>query len=371
MATVFRQPIYNKRAASKRIRGFVAPNLLITTLAAGVVAMPFHPVDWPNTVRAKVVLKQPQQPVNLLLTTLASPVADAPFVANAQIKLVKKAAQPRVQQSSNLLMTTLVTVETTAPFVPNTLFKPFKGSLKQPGQTPSNLLLTTLAQLPTGTPFAQQQWPVLSKRFYKPNGFIGNNLLETTLADDIPVIPPEDDTDRLSLAIREAYASAPSGVVVIHTLEFRHPNFIDQFGTPVAIRAVLGHDSLEAKLEADAPQNAGEYVIFIPMGFELELPNIEHIAVPEIVISIDNVSRELEDNLTLAAASPYPVEVTYRPYLNTDLTEPQMNPPLTMTLISAEADDFRVTARATYGNAANILCPREVYNTARFPGIQR
>lgn len=176
---------------------------------------------------------------------------------------------------------------------------------------------------------------------------------------------------KLSQAIKEAYASAPSGVIIIHTLEFRHQNFRDEFNQPTAIRVVLGHQQLEARLEADAPQDPLAYVIFIPMAFELSLPNVEHLAMPEIGISIDNVSREIEDNLTIAAASPYPVEVTYRPYLNTDLTEPQMNPPLTMTLISAEADDFKVTARAVYGNAANVLVPRETYNTARFQGIQR
>jgi hypothetical protein len=182
---------------------------------------------------------------------------------------------------------------------------------------------------------------------------------------------PAEPEGRLRRAIKEAYASAPTGVIVIDTLEFRHPNFRDELGVPTAIRAVLGHSNLEARLEEDAPQNAGEYVTFIAMSFELELPNIEHIAQPEIGISIDNVSRDIEDNLMLAAASPYPIEVTYRPYLNTDLTQPQMNPPLTMTLISAEADDFRVSARASYGNAANVLCPRETYNVARFPGLQR
>lgn len=183
--------------------------------------------------------------------------------------------------------------------------------------------------------------------------------------------PPVVIPDRLSQAIKEAYASAPAGVIDIHTLEFRHPNFLDEFNVPAPIRVVLGHQILQAKLEDDAPQNPGQYVTFIPMAFDLELPNVEHLAMPEIGISIDNVSRVIEDNLSIAAASPYPIEVTYRPYLNTDLSQPQMNPPLTMTLTSAEADDFKVNARATYGNAANVLVPRQVYNTERFPGIQR
>jgi len=176
---------------------------------------------------------------------------------------------------------------------------------------------------------------------------------------------------RLSQAIREAYASAPAGVIILHTLEFRHPNFVDDFGQATAIRVVLDHANLDARLELDAPQNPGEYVTFIAFAFELSLPNIEASSTPEISISLDNVTREIEDSLALAALSPYPVEVTYRPYLNTDLSAPQMNPPLTLTLTSAEADDFRVTARASYGNTANRPYPAQLYNTTRFPGLMR
>ncbi len=176
--------------------------------------------------------------------------------------------------------------------------------------------------------------------------------------------------DRLQQAIKEAYASV-GDAVIIHTLEFRHPNFVDDFNVPTAIRVVLGHKTLTAKLELDAPLDPGAYVTFLPMAFDLDLPNIEHIAIPEMGISIDNVSREIEDNLRIAAASPYATEVTYRPYLESDLTGPQMDPPLTLQLTSAEADDFRVNARASYGNAANKLVPSETYNSARFPGLQR
>lgn len=181
---------------------------------------------------------------------------------------------------------------------------------------------------------------------------------------------PAWDGDRLQQAIKEAYASAPGGII-IHTLEFRHPNFVDDFNVPTAIRVVLGHQNLTAKLEDTAPLDAGAYVTFVPINFDLDLPNIENIAMPEMGIQIDNVSRDIEDNLRIAAASPYPTSVTYRPYLDTDLTGPQSNPPLTLQLTSAEADDFKVTARASFGNAANMLVPRETYTTTRFPGMRR
>jgi hypothetical protein len=178
-------------------------------------------------------------------------------------------------------------------------------------------------------------------------------------------------SNRLEDAIKEAYASAPDGVVIHHTLEFRHPNFRDDFNVPTSIRVVLDHVPLIAKLESSAPLNPGQFATFIPMNFDLQLPNIETVATPEIAIEVDNVTREIEDNLALAALSPHPVQVTYRPYLNTDLEAPQMNPPLTLTLTSAEADDFRVRARASYGDTANLSYPSELYNTTRFPGLYR
>lgn len=176
----------------------------------------------------------------------------------------------------------------------------------------------------------------------------------------------------LSAALKEAYAAAPQNVVVLHTLELRHPSFIDDVGQPIALRVVMDHADLEAKLEDDAPQNAGEYVTFINFSFDMQPPNVEEVATPELVVTIDNVSREIEDNIAYAVASPYPVGITYRPYLSTDLTQPQMDPPLHLTSQGAiEVDDFRVTMRATFGDMANRQFPNEDYTVERFPGLTR
>ena len=42
----------------------------------------------------------------------------------------------------------------------------------------------------------------------------------------------------LSEALREAYASAPSDVVILHTLELRHPSFLDDDGQHNDIRTL-------------------------------------------------------------------------------------------------------------------------------------
>ena len=50
----------------------------------------------------------------------------------------------------------------------------------------------------------------------------------------------------LSAAIKEAYASAPTDTVILHTLELRHPDFV------APIRDVNDHANLTATLEATA-----------------------------------------------------------------------------------------------------------------------
>lgn len=167
----------------------------------------------------------------------------------------------------------------------------------------------------------------------------------------------------LSQAIREAYASAPSDVVVLHTLEFRH----EAFTTP--IRVVQNTVPIVARLEADAPVDPGADVEFLAYAFELGLPEVSDSGAPELTIVIDNVSRMIVEHLELAVTSTDKLYVTYRPYLSTDLTGPQMDPPLTMTVQTIEVDAFRVSARAGFGDIVNRSFPAEDYTSTRFPGL--
>lgn len=179
----------------------------------------------------------------------------------------------------------------------------------------------------------------------------------------------------LSQAIREAYASAPAGEIIHHTLEFRHPSFLDDEGAPTAIRVVRGFSirddmvALTARLEASAPLNAGEMVDWVGIAFDLDLPPVEPIPSPELVLTMDNVGREISDALEAAATSQYKIEVTYRPYLSTDLDGPQMDPPMTLTLTVGKADPLRVTGRARMLNIGNKAFPSIVYTAKNFPRL--
>ena len=175
----------------------------------------------------------------------------------------------------------------------------------------------------------------------------------------------------LEQAIREAYASAPADTVILHTLELRHPAFVDDDGVPTAIRVVRDHADLNARLETDAPLDAGQRVRFVALGFELELPPVDTAPVPEIAVTLDNVSREIVRHLDEAATSLERIEVTYRPYLSTDLEGPQMDPPITLTLTEVEVDVFRATGRARMLDIGNKAFPADLYTATRFPGLTR
>ncbi len=175
----------------------------------------------------------------------------------------------------------------------------------------------------------------------------------------------------LSEALREAYAAAPADVVILHTLELRHPSFLDDEGQPTAIRVVRDNVDLTCRLEAGAPLNGGEMVTFIAMGFDLQLPLVDTAPVPEISITLDNVSREIVRHLDGAAESQDVIEVTYRPYLSTDLEGPQMEPPITLVLTEVTADVFRVTGRARMLDVGNKAFPAETYRATTFPGLTR
>ena len=175
----------------------------------------------------------------------------------------------------------------------------------------------------------------------------------------------------LNDALREAYASAPSDVVILHTLELRHPSFVDDDGEPIAIRVVRDNQDLTARLEAAAPLNGGAMVTFIAMGFDLELPPIDTAPVPEISITLDNASREIVKHLDAASDSQSKIEVTYRSYLSDDLEGPQMEPPFTLVLTEVSADTSRVTGRARMLDVGNKAFPSETYNALRFAGLTR
>src|SRR3546814_3328184 len=85
------------------------------------------------------------------------------------------------------------------------------------------------------------------------------------------------------------------------------------------------------RLEADAPLGANDYVQWTALAFQMELSGFEEGQVPFIQVTLSNVSREITKYLEQAIVTLDPIALTYRPYLASDPSGPQMNPPIHMT----------------------------------------
>lgn len=172
-------------------------------------------------------------------------------------------------------------------------------------------------------------------------------------------------------AIREAYATADLNEITLDTLELRHPLFIDDNGQATAVRIVVAYQNYNLCLESSAPVNAGQYVTFIGCPFQFVLPQWDEKSVPQLQIKIDNVDRRITKYLEEASASVIPIGVTYRPYLASDPSAPQMDPPFSFTLSKVVVDVFQIVGTATTNDVNNWPFPNDLYRPARFPGLVR
>jgi hypothetical protein len=167
----------------------------------------------------------------------------------------------------------------------------------------------------------------------------------------------------LDAAIKEAYASAPADEVILHTLELWHSAF-DQ-----PIRVVRDRTDFNATLENSAPRNAGQSVTFVGYPFDIVPPEVTDKSLPQCVIEIDNVSREILANIEQAMGGTELVTAIYRAYIASDPSGPQNDPPMTLTLTSVSATLFRIRANAGFPDLANRRFPRLEYTATRFPGL--
>lgn len=168
----------------------------------------------------------------------------------------------------------------------------------------------------------------------------------------------------LSAAIKEAYASSPSSVVVYHTLEIWNSAF------SVPIRVVRDTDSLDAKIEAGAPRDAGAVVTFTGYAFDIVQPELTTNSVPSCSIEIDNVDRLILAQIDLATVSGLKTTLIYRQYLSSGLTVgPENLPPMVLTVLSVSATPYRIKISAGFPDLLNRKFPALEYDPEVFNGL--
>lgn len=175
----------------------------------------------------------------------------------------------------------------------------------------------------------------------------------------------------LSAALAEAYASVPMDEVVLVTLEFAHPDIIDEDGGVLRPRFVNDHADLEARLEASAPADADQVVTFVSTAFDLKVAPVEVSPSPEMQLDVDNVSGELTRHLNAVATSPVPVTVIFRTYLrSTALMGPAQLPVMAVDVREASVTPTRLSGKAS-GPRLGDRAFGKIYRGAQFPSLDR
>jgi hypothetical protein len=183
----------------------------------------------------------------------------------------------------------------------------------------------------------------------------------------------------LSLALAEAYASAPASEVVLSTLELRHSSF------DVPARIVRDYGTLQGSnldsegvsydiyghlltLEDTAPINASETVLFQACMFDFTFMEQRDGQLPELTISIDNVTHLLGSALDEASLSNEAIALTYREYLSSDFSFPDyvLNG---LTLKQVTAKMFRIEGSAGFFDIVNRNFSNRIYDLATYPGL--
>lgn len=168
----------------------------------------------------------------------------------------------------------------------------------------------------------------------------------------------------LEEAIKEAYAIAPTNVVIYHTLEIRQPSVQSSVFLVQARRGITATDE------------DGNERNWQPVGFQFSLPPSNEDGFQSLNIAIDNINQRVTDFVNIAkspaaivAGVPVPVEILYRPFVSTDLSRPQMSQPITLFLKEVSLTNNQVTGRATFMDIVNKKFPSELYTRARFPTL--
>jgi hypothetical protein len=115
--------------------------------------------------------------------------------------------------------------------------------------------------------------------------------------------------------------------------------------------------------------NPSTAVTFVAFAFNFTKPEINTQAVPQITIEMDNVDRSIVANIEAAMGTTSLVQCTYREFISTDLSAPQNNPPLSMTIMAITADVFKITATAGFPDLQNRRFPTKAYDTDVFVGL--
>jgi len=161
----------------------------------------------------------------------------------------------------------------------------------------------------------------------------------------------------LTDALKEAYALAPTEIVILDTIQISHPALAQDL---FLVRDLIENDFTLEDLSVET---------FEPVGFRFELPATGDRGLQELTLAIDNTDLRITDFINTIKNQTGTTEVRYRPYLSTDLTTPQMSPPLLLFLKNISITAADIQGRCTFADIINRKFPSELYTRDRFPSL--
>ena len=166
-------------------------------------------------------------------------------------------------------------------------------------------------------------------------------------------------------ALLEAYASCPPSSRIFYTLEI----WQSSFAQAARVVANVGDDMVFG-IEQGAPRDAGAMVTFLACPFQAAYPEQREGQPPSTKITIDNVSRELVPLIRTALGVRQYIDVLYREYLSSDLTEPAYGP-VEFELREVQMTGTSLTGTVMVKNLQNKRFPRltKNYDYIQFPSL--
>lgn len=181
-----------------------------------------------------------------------------------------------------------------------------------------------------------------------------------------------------SQALAEAYVAAPDDQIILATLELMHSTFevgpvrlVASYGdlleepVPGAQEDAMGH---MMTLEADAPYNPGEEVVFLSCMFDVTLPEQSESRTSGLSIRIDNAARILSPQLDLVVTTRDPLTLIYREYLASDVGAPQYIIK-NLSFTSIKSNVTHVLGLAEFGDLVNRKFPNKVYRPEEYRSL--
>lgn len=163
----------------------------------------------------------------------------------------------------------------------------------------------------------------------------------------------------LSMAVSEAYASAPTQRALLQTLTLTHSAF-DQ-----DVHIVADHAEFTAYLEDGTTQ-----VTFQPVAVDVIWPEESDTAqAQQVQLAMDGVSSVVLPQLDKALGTIEPIVVVPRIYASDEPEGPAHDVAASFELATATVTETRVTATAAVDDAANVSYPAVTYTRAAYPGL--